>query len=158
MDKKTVLFILLGLTVLNIHAQKSIVASGGDTQNSMGSFSFSLGQIACITIKDSGGSIEQGIQQPYEIILINGIKDDKLLVSVSVYPNPVTTQLIIDTEVNDFKRLFFNITDLNGKEIIKGKISESKTVIPMESSSSEMYILNITERNKIIKSYKIIKK
>jgi hypothetical protein len=49
-------------------AQETILSTGGDGVNAGGSFSYTFGQFAFETYFESGNSVVQGIQHPFEII------------------------------------------------------------------------------------------
>lgn len=60
----TFLFLFLGQT--GLYAQTSILASGGDNSGSGGSVSYSVGQVFYTTNTGTSGSVEQGVQHPFE--------------------------------------------------------------------------------------------
>ena len=94
MKSKLTLFTLL-LFALSLKAQESIQASGGDALGSGGSSSYSIGQAIYSSYVDSGGSMTEGVQQAFEEQTLNVSELDSNGI-VSVYPNPVTDQLIIE--------------------------------------------------------------
>lgn len=73
---------------------------------------------------------------------------------ISIYPNPVSDELFINSFSNSFS---YNIVDIYGKKIKQGNSNSSKTIINMKSFSSGFYYLNI-EVNNEIKTFKIFKK
>jgi len=67
MLKKNLIFLsllLLSTGMLELHAQKSIVAAGGQATGSTGSVSYSVGQLDYLAINTANGSVAQGVQQP----------------------------------------------------------------------------------------------
>lgn len=148
------LVISLGLTKLN--AQEAVTASGGNASGSSGSISYTVGQVAYSSNKSSSGSISQGVQQPYLIMVISGI-DDLQNISLKAYPNPTTNNLTLkieNKEENQFVALLF---DINGKLLSKQVISNSETTIPMEEFNNSTYFLKVFDSKKEIKTFKIIK-
>ena len=73
---------------------------------------------------------------------------------ISIYPNPVSDELFINSFSNSFS---YNIVDIYGKKIKQGNSNSSKTIINMKSFSSGFYYLNI-EVNNEIKTFIIFKK
>jgi hypothetical protein len=70
--KKTitsVAFLLLGLG--GLHAQESPTSTGGDATGAGGSSSYSVGQVVYTTATGINGSVAQGVQQAYEISVID---------------------------------------------------------------------------------------
>ena len=80
-----IFLLVCGLTTLQ--AQQAVVASGG-TATGSGTVSYSIGQVVYTTNSNSG-SVAQGVQQPYEISVLTGVKDAKdITLEFVVYPNP----------------------------------------------------------------------
>jgi hypothetical protein len=62
------LFFIFIITANVSFAQETILSSGGDAVDTKGTFSYTLGQFAFETYFESGNSVVQGIQNPFEII------------------------------------------------------------------------------------------
>ena len=151
--KLSVLLLGLGLTA---QAQQATLTSGGMATGS-GSVAYSIGQIAYTTVTNSAGSIAQGVQQPIEIYTL-GV-DDFVNISLimKAYPNP--TQGDLTLEITDLKleNLTFQLIDLQGRSIENRKIANTNETIKMENLPSATYFLKVTNNNKEVKSFKIIK-
>lgn len=65
---KQIFFTLLGIG-LNANAQETMNASGGNCSTNDGSISYSVSQTFFMQIEGLTGSIAEGVQQAYEIIL-----------------------------------------------------------------------------------------
>ncbi|MDP4240929.1 MAG: T9SS type A sorting domain-containing protein [Bacteroidota bacterium] len=74
--------------------------------------------------------------------------DDK---PVYVYPNPVVTQLIIDTKETDVR---VEISDMNGKKLYS---QTGVSPISMESYEKGMYIVTVSTKTGVLKTVKIMK-
>lgn len=160
--KKAYLFMLLILFIgfNKINAQQATLVSGGNATGSGGSVSFSIGQIDYITATGTNGSVSQGLQQPIEISTLSGTQFTQINLQMAVYPNPTTAfvYLKIDhSESFDLEQLAFQLVDINGKEIIYQKIYTSETQISLENLAATIYFLKVSENNKTIKTFKIIK-
>ena len=150
------LFLCIGIT--DIHAQESVLTSGGDATGSGGSASYSVGQIVYTSNTGTTGSVAQGVQQPFEISTVTAIEEAKnISLNCSAYPNPATNFLILKIENIELSTIYFQLFDITGKLLFNQKINSTETSIPMESMSSANYFLKIIQDNKEIKTFKIIK-
>jgi PKD repeat protein len=79
------------------------------------------------------------------------------LIDIALSPNPMREILII--QVNDYlpEKMIMNLYDLQGNKITTKKLYEGSNIINTESLSSGVYIVEIIERNRIVKSEKIVK-
>jgi hypothetical protein len=87
---------LLSLGLTGLHAQETIPTSGGNALGSGGTVSYTVGQLVYTTNTGTTGSLAQGVQQPYEISVVNGI-DEALGITLnySAFPNPATDFLYL---------------------------------------------------------------
>jgi hypothetical protein len=159
-DKLVNMFILLlfsfGLTA--VRAQERIPASGGNVTGSGGSVSYTIGQIAYTSIVGANFSVEQGIQQPYEISVITGIPEAKdISLQCTVYPNPTTDNLKLHIENFNLANLMFQLYDMSGKLLLTSRIVSNETVILMRNYAPAFYFLIISDNQKKIKTFKIVK-
>ena len=151
-----ILLLCIGLS--GVHAQNSIPTTGGNASGSSGSVSYSVGQIVYATNANSNGSVAQGVQQPYEISVVTGIESAKYINLIfSVYPNPTTDFLTLKIENYKLENLSYWIYGVNGNLIETKKISAGEIQISMTNQLSGTYFLKLTEGNKEVKTFKIIK-
>jgi len=149
------MLLVLGLTV---QAQQATTATGGDASGSGGTAAYSVGQIVYTTHTGTTGSVAQGVQQPYDISVVTGIKNEtKTIMSLVVFPNPTTS--FLNLQIADLKteQLSYRLTDAIGKLIIENKITESSTQINVNAQAKAIYFLNIIQNNQTVKTFKIIK-
>ena len=150
-----ILFVGLGLT--GVQAQEAIPTTGGNASGSGGSVSYSVGQIVYTTDTGTNGSVAQGVQQPFEISVV-GIDEAKgITLQCSVYPNPTMDFLILKVKNFSSSICNYQLYDLNGQLIKSQKLDKAETNIPMENLVAKTYFLKITEGNKEVKTFKIIK-
>lgn len=156
--KMSALF-LLGYGLAGIHAQTSINASGGSASGTGGSVSYSIGQVFYKTNTGTNGSKAEGVQQPYEILIETSINDTKgIKLSVSTYPNPTNDYFTLEIKDFELLKLNYQLYDINGKLLQSEKITGNLTNIAMNNLKPATYLLKISQDNKEIKSFKIIKK
>ncbi len=151
-----ILLLVLGLT--GLQAQESINATGGDASGNGGSVSYSVGQLVYQTHTGTNGSIAEGVQQAYEISVVTAIEDAKSIkLMVSAYPNPTTDYLTLEVNEFELSNLSFQLYDMNGKLLQSEKITGNQTSIVMRSLVPATYFIQVSQENKELKTFKIIK-
>ena len=152
---------LLGIGVKGLQAQQTIPASGGNATGSGGSVSYTVGQIVYTTYTGTNGSMAQGVQQPYEISIVNGIAEaQSITLLCTVYPNPVTDRLTLKVDASTIfskQLMYYQLFDLNGKILVNKQIVANETNIVMSNLVAAIYFLKVIQDNKVIKTFKIIK-
>ena len=142
-----------------LQAQTSVNATGGNASGSGGSVSYSVGQVVYTTNTGTNGSVAQGVQQPFEISEVTGIKEAKgITLQCSAYPNPTTDFLTLKIEGNVKMQYTASLFDMNGK-LLKSKIADGiETTISMKTFVPATYFLKVIQGEKEVKTFKIIKK
>jgi hypothetical protein len=140
-----------------IHAQQTTTATGGDASGSGGTVAYSVGQIVYTTNTGTTGSVAQGVQQPFEISVVLGIDNNAINLEVTAYPNPTTNFLTLNVGKAELSTLNFQLYDISGKLIESRKIISSSETITMENLPTATYFLKVTNNNKEVKTFKIIK-
>ena len=151
-------FLLLGLGLTGLQAQNAVPATGGNASGSGGTVAYSVGQVVYTTNTATNGSVVQGVQQPFEISVVTGIEEAKgINLAVSAYPNPTTDFLNLKVENYDNTNLSYQLFDMNGKLLESKKITGNQTSIVMSNLVPATYFVKVTESNKEVKTFKIIK-
>jgi hypothetical protein len=101
--------------------------------------------------------VAQGVQQPYTISVVLGIEDNSINLDFTAYPNPTINFLTLNVGNAELSTLSFQLYDLRGILIESRKIVSSTETIGMENLPSAMYFLRVTNNNKDVKTFKIIK-
>ena len=156
-SKSTTILFLISLS-FSLSAQKGTLSSGGDISSSGGSISYSIGQIDYHTLSSaSNGTLFEGLQVPYEVIVVDGIENEFIQLECMLFPNPSTDKVFLSlTEVPKASLQFF-LFDMNGRLLKQASVTEQLTEIPLESYSNSSYILKINMLDEHIKTFKIIK-
>jgi len=156
--KSTVLFVLLLFWGL-AHglAQQNTVTAGGDASGTDGTISYSIGQIDYIQATGSGGTANQGVQQPFEFYVLGTNNLPQIQLEVAIFPNPTTTN--VQLQIGNFlmEDLHFALYDIHGRLLTHEAIRVETTKIPMEHLAAAVYVLHITQKGEHLKSFKIIK-
>ena len=150
---------LIGFGTIILHAQSTIPATGGNaTGSGASSVSYTVGQIVYTTNTGTNGSSAQGVQQPYEISVVTAIEEAlDILLEIKVYPNPATDFIKLKIKNYELQNLRYQLYDINGSILQDSKIVGNETTIVMSNSVSAIYFLKVTDNNKVIKTFKIIK-
>jgi hypothetical protein len=156
MKRKKLKLVMLSL-ILSVgvsKAQEATVSTGRDASGAGGSFSYSIGQVSYTEINGTSGSLLQGVQQPFEVLVLGTNDQVEMEVQLNVYPNPTNSFLILSSDKNEFLEL--ELINIKGKSIYNSKFQVNRK-IDMEAYPTGMYFLRVKENNQIIKSFKIIK-
>ncbi len=142
--------------IIQGNAQTSTNAAGGDAAGAGGSVAYSVGQPFYITYTGANGTVAQGVQQTYQIFSL-GINQSELNISLAVFPNPTYDNLNI--EIKDFnnENLSYELFDIQAKLLAKGLITSKQTQISLITLPPSAYFMHISQKNKKIHSFKIIK-
>ena len=150
--------LMLGLGLTGLQAQESVNATGSNASGSGGSASYSVGQVVYTTNTGTNGSMAQGVQQPYEILVATGLEEAKSInLTVSAYPNPTTDYLTLEVKDFELSNLKFQLYDMQGKNLQNEKITSNQTKIVVTNLVPSTYFVKVTQGNKEVKTFKIIK-
>lgn len=152
---------LLFLLSFHAMAQESVLSANSNATGTAGTVSYSVGQVVFNTNTGVAGTIMEGVQQPYEILFMDGIEPHAgISLECVVYPNPVNSY--VKLKIENLRTLGFimscQLTDMHGLLLHSIKISENETIIPMDDLSPEIYFLTVFGDGKAWQTYKIIKK
>jgi len=151
-----VLLLIMGLT--GVHAQEAVPAAGGNALGSGGSVSYTIGQMAYTPNSGTTGSVSQGVQQPYEILVLTGM-DNKwdIGLMVKAYPNPTTNYLTLRLNNSEISGISYQLCGINGNLLERKMVKSIETTISMKQYTPAAYFLKVIQNNKEIKTFKIIK-
>ncbi len=154
--RKLCTLLLLCLGFAAVQAQEAVAVSGGDASGSGGSVAYTVGQVAYTSISGTGGSVNQGVQQPYEIFVV-GTAEPERNITLAVYPNPTANLLTLQIKDLGNEKLDYQLFDLNGKHLESKRITGSETLISMGDLPAAMYFVRVTTKNKTIQTFKVNK-
>lgn len=141
-----------------LQAQEAVTTAGGNAMGSGGSSAFTIGQLVYTTSTGTTGTVAQGVQQPYEISIIDGVEEAKeIALSTMVYPNPATDFLMLKVANYSVENLYYSLTDINGQLLICKKIAGNETAVEMKNYANAIYFLKVIQGEKEVKSFKIVK-
>ena len=148
-------------------AQETIPAAGANVSGSGGSVSFSVGQVVYTSLTGTSGSVDQGVQQPVEISVVNSLEEIEENIGidllVSAYPNPATDYLILKVDnlesyssQTDPSAFSFRLFDIQGTLLYSEILTNIETSISVEDLLPATYFLQVTRGIKEVKTFQII--
>ena len=146
--------LLSGLFITGLQAQQSANSSGGDATGSGGSASYSVGQIAYTAVP---GSSNQGVQQPYEFFTVGIDENKNINLSITVFPNPAESVINLKIDNLALETLSYQLYDIAGRQLLEQRISAPLTAIQLGKLPAATYILKVTDGQKSLKTFSIIK-
>lgn len=156
--KKVKIYAILFVGITNgIYSQKNIVASGSDANGVGGHVNYTIGQLDYYSINAVGGSVSGGVQQAYEIYITTGLNEKTVSLDMVAFPNPMLNYLTLKISQDKIDNLSYSVFNANGELIVEDRITQESTTIPTSDFTAGIYIVKITDKNQIIKTYKIIK-
>jgi capsule polysaccharide export protein KpsE/RkpR len=153
----TLFFLFLGLA--SLQAQEAVLASGGEIDDSGGSVSYSVGQLTVASYTSANGSVNPGVQQPFEVTVISGIENKNIHLNVNVlaYPNPAIDFLIIRVE-SQAEQLSASLFDISGTLLRSTTVENNQAIVDVQGLAKATYLLRISGSRGHIKTFQIIKK
>ena len=155
---KTYTFLLISTLFslsTNLTAQNNTVSAGGDAEGSNGSVSFTVGQVVFTSSEGTNGSVNQGVQQPYDVDIITGFERNDI--ELTLYPNPTLGQFnlsIADSRASEYSIQLF---DAAGRLLLNKKQLLELNSISLESYSTGTYVLSVFKKDELIKSFRIVR-
>lgn len=149
--------LLIIITFTSAKGQSSIHVASGDINENNGTINYTIGQMSYHTMSDGTYEMSEGVQHPIEIELIE-VYDEQLVIDISVFPNPVSNNLMIHVENLIPYNLSMELFDINNRIILKQNIIQHKTIISFNKYSNGVYFLKLSDKSDLLKIYKIIKK
>ena len=134
-------------------AQTAVAAAGGEA----GTVSYTVGQTVVEVASNNAGSITPGVQQAYEITIIDGIDNRQVTLEAAVYPNPVTDRLVLRV-YDTLATLRYTLTDANGRTLASANISDEQTSIDMSRYAQGVYFVRVTDGDATVRTFKVVKK
>jgi len=155
--KKIVINLLLILPTY-VSAQESINSAGGDIIGDTYIFSYSIGQVFYTTINDGNHNVAQGVQQIYLGDGIGITENNSDEIHLSVFPNPFIEHITIAFDNEITQPYSYELTDVSGRLVKKGAITEHITKVEVNHLSTANYYITVKDKsNKSIKTFKLIK-
>jgi len=150
----TMIIVLWNFSATN--AQEVTASSGNDFTNEQIQISWTLGEAVIQTLSSNQTTLTQGFHQSkLTITAVDEIAD--LTWNISAFPNPAHDYLKLDIQHDPDRKLFFSLYSMDGKLLIRKQIETQLSEISMQNYISATYFLKVTDKNLVLKTFKIIK-
>ncbi|AGC76278.1 putative secreted protein (Por secretion system target) [Nonlabens dokdonensis] len=150
--KSIYILILCNLFTFSALSQEHVISSGTSTTSTSGSISFSVGIISYKEATGSGGSSSSGSQIAFEVLSILSLTDEA---KITLYPNP--SNGVVQVEASNLENLTYELIDLSGRFIQKGSIDSLGSTIDLTGFDSSIYMILVRQKEKHLKTFKVIK-
>jgi hypothetical protein len=157
--KRRVFFIVLILTICTVStitAQQVISSAGASATGTGVQLSWTIGEPVIETFTGTSAILTQGFHQSK--LTVTAV-DPTLFpgLDVSVYPNPVSTQLRYKISGERIQNLSYRLFNAEGKAILNKTVENPEELINMEIYTSGIYLLKFFRQDDPLKTFKIIK-
>jgi hypothetical protein len=136
-------------------AQQNTVAAGANASSAEGSISYSIGQIDFSNVSSSSGSVNQGVQQPFEFF-VSSVLEFGNENSFSIFPNPTNEVLNISQSFFS-EKIEMRLLDMSGRLVLSDQLNAPQHQIDLRILSQGVYNLTLIKNNQILTSFKVIK-
>lgn len=150
--KKLLLLVLLFISTFLVRGQRLVATSGDYFENSSGSVSLTLGELAIETYITDAEMLTQGMQQTK--LVITAIHEVEQFV-IKAYPNP--TSDLITISLDDYQGAMYELIGLQGNVLEKKQFTSNNHELSLGALPSGTYLLRITSKKRY-GIYKIIKR
>ena len=133
-------FLYSSLLVLS---QQSVSSGGGNSSGSGGSVSFTIGQVTWNMFSGTSGSVVQGVQQPYEISVLNSIDVEDVVLNYLVFPNPTTGSVTLSINNDEYSNYRYLLYSIAGIILQQDNIRAVSTEIQLEDYPPSSYLIMI---------------
>lgn len=149
------LLLLGALALSTITFSQEVVSTQGDSYtNASGSIDFTIGEVVINTGTGGTNDITQGFHQTNWNFL--GVDNHEQNYEATVYPNPMGTELYIQTE--NFEFVSYVLYDAAGRIVAENKLNALQTGIDVRTLAPSSYSLVLRNENQNkIKTFKLIK-
>jgi hypothetical protein len=149
-------FVLIGFfSSLISFAQQNTVAAGANASSAEGSISYSIGQIDFSNVSSSNGSVNQGVQQPFEFF-VSSVLEFGNENSFSIFPNP-TSEILNISQSFFSEKIEMRLLDMSGRIVLSDQLNAPQHQIDLRTLSQGVYNLTLIKNNQILTSFKVIK-
>jgi hypothetical protein len=132
-----------------------VSASGASFKQSTGYLTHTIGEVVTQTLSASGqvltqGFLQTGLPKSWPVN-VESLPD----FAMSVYPNPVHNQLIMQVEL--LPNMQFTMHDVTGVLIQRGLVLNERTELDFTNLSPGIYILRVFDNNQQFRIFQIVK-
>lgn len=160
--KKNIL-IIVGLLLTSMAfsqtASPQLISSSGDSfKNANYQLDWSIGESVTASYSEGAYILTQGFHQG--VYTITTELENRLAIDakISISPNPTTDLLTLKLESTKLENTQYFLTDISGKILQTSKVTSNIEQLNFATYASGIYFLSLKQENRVIKSFKIIKR
>lgn len=140
---------------------ETLNASGNDATGSAGTVTYSIGQLFYTYIGSPVYNVAQGIQHEESSETLSTLENTiEPKIEMFIFPNPTTDFVTLNTQALSFENepQSYQLFDLQGRLLLQNTIKQTETQINLSNFNTAVYILRVYANNKVLKTFKILKK
>lgn len=156
--RRSVIIILFTILILPVSHAQQVISSAGASGTIPGyQLSWTVGEPVISTLTGTNAILTQGFHQS-KLVVTSLDKFQFSTMKFSVYPNPTEDFLFLKTDGNLKFTPLYSIYDVQGKQILSGKINKDIVSIEMQNNVSGIYFLKTySDKGDLLQSFKILK-
>ena len=139
----------------SLAAQADVLTAGGEASDPSGTVSFSVGQVAAGAFAGTGGSVQEGVQQPFVDLSTSTPEGHPL--RARLWPNPATGFLVIELSALPGPDLEYQVFDEAGRQLLSGPVSGPRTTLPIDRLAPGAHLMVLLEQGTVVGSIPFIK-
>ena len=139
-----------------LNAQHAVPATGTNATSSGGSISYTVGQVDYTVPSSPGGTLGEGVQQPYEYLVLSAEGVDTGA-NMRVLPNPTHDGISIEWNDASADLSELHLLDLRGNTLRTQRITGTHTFVPMQDLAPATYLIQLVRAGVRTRTIKIIK-
>lgn len=125
-----------------VRGQQAISTTGDESMGSGGTVSWTVGQVDYEATLATGGSVQRGVQQPYEWLVTSA--PEAQMPVVSVWPNPAVDAVMVSWEAPLPAPAYYALYSGSGALVQQGGVAGTTVTVPLAAQASGTYVLVIT--------------
>lgn len=155
--KQLILPIVLLFLSLSIMAQELVSTAGGSAKTSDIQMDWSIGEIATETLESNEVTVTQGFHQPLTVISTSIEEWENTNFNFVLKPNPTKDFVQITFQHESLETVDIYIFSISGKLIQHRKNMMSGSELDLTGFGSGEYVIHLSDKKDIVKTYKVIK-
>lgn len=140
---------------------ESFITAGNNATGSSGSVSYSVGQLFYTNFEAANFNVVQGVQQ-VEVKKKSATKIETIKPNTGmfVFPNPAKDFIYLTTAETALEKelMSYKLFNLHGILLKQSDINQEESKIYLNDLMPSLYLLQVYRNNKLLKTFKIIKK
>jgi len=155
----TLVILAAALSSFGQAAKPVLITAAGDNFSSAGKqITWSLGEVLVETYSKGNISLTQGFHQGNYLVTA---MDESVLsgMEIKAYPNPATDFITVQItgSKSQVENYVIDLTDIQGKLLLKINPDSDSPKVNLQSYGAGTYFLSVSEKGKILRTFKVIK-